>query len=422
MKENLYVFLRKWIYPLLLTLEIWGVRILRWLPGQVRPHSVMIIPPYSPGSLGDEAILTSGARALRDRGLTTMGIIRYQHGDDWSYLGTFADTLDMEDYFIHLRWKDHFRFVWVVRRYRYCLFFGTDVMDGFYGEEGCVRRIRLAGLAARCGVKTSIAGFSFSDKATQGSIQALRDLPVAVSLFSRDPVSFERLTRQVDHAVELVADVAFLLEPETSTPLVRQASEWIAAQKAGGKVVAGFNVSMHLIKQVPALTPEALVVAHREAIVEMVSSRPDLRFVLLPHDTREEFHDGVLIQAVMETLPPEVRACCLAIPSSIHAAEIKAICGQLDLALSGRMHMAIACLGQGTPVACITYQGKFEGLYRHFALDGLMIDPVTATQPGRLAAFFLPVIDRREAIRRQIQSQLPKVRALAAENFRLARG
>ncbi|TLN28532.1 glycosyl transferase family 1, partial [bacterium] len=109
-------------------------------------------------------------------------------------------------------------------------------------------------------------------------------------------------------------------------------------------------------------------------------------------------------------------------PSSIHAAEIKAICGQLDLALSGRMHMAIACLGQGTPVACITYQGKFEGLYRHFELDGLTIDPVTATQPGRLAAFFLPVIDRREAIRRQIQSQLPKVRVLAAENFRLAQG
>jgi polysaccharide pyruvyl transferase WcaK-like protein len=81
------------------------------------------------------------------------------------------------------------------------------------------------------------------------------------------------------------------------------------------------------------------------------------------------------------------------------------------------MHLAIACLGQGTPVACVTYQGKFEGLFRHFELDGMTIEPEQAFQPEGLVKFLMPLIEKRKDISKQVQLKLPQVQQLAQVNF-----
>ena len=38
----------------------------------------------------------------------------------------------------------------------------------------------------------------------------------------------------------------------------------------------------------------------------------------------------------------------------------------VDLVLTGRMHLAIAALGMGTPPLCVAYMDKFEGLFHLF--------------------------------------------------------
>lgn len=112
-----------------------------------------------------------------------------------------------------------------------------------------------------------------------------------------------------------------------------------------------------------------------------------------------------------------INSRCLNIPGPYSAAEVKAICGELDLVLSGKMHLAIACLGQATPVACISYQDKFEGLFQQFDLENMIIEPTEAFQPGRLADFLWPLIEKRKEIRHHIQLKLPYIQQLAQANF-----
>ena len=55
--------------------------------------------------------------------------------------------------------------------------------------------------------------------------------------------------------------------------------------------------------------------------------------------------------------------------------DVKGLCAHLDGVLTGRMHLAIAALGTGTPPLSVAYRGKFEGLMRHIGLDGGLIAP-----------------------------------------------
>jgi polysaccharide pyruvyl transferase WcaK-like protein len=74
-------------------------------------------------------------------------------------------------------------------------------------------------------------------------------------------------------------------------------------------------------------------------------------------------------------------------------------------------------MGQGTPSACLAYQGKFEGLMMHFGLDDLIMQPSDAWRDGGLASFALDAFNRRNTVRKRIASHLDNVMALARSNF-----
>lgn len=392
-------------------------------PGVVMSDSVLVLPPYSPGSLGDEAIMTAGVQQLRACGRHTVGLVAYTAGDDWAYLQPLASILDMERFFFQDCWRARFRFVREVSRYQHFYLFGTDVMDGFYGEGGTVSRMALVNLAAMAGVPVTIGGFSFNENPTPGSVAALRTLSKRVRLCSRDPVSHGRLTRALCRSVDLTADIAFLLKPVAESEVVGRIATWAAGQRAEGRIVVGVNASAHLLKQMAGLRPEQLAQSLASAIEQLFAECAvkcmALSVLMIPHDVREEVNDTTLAAAVVRMLPSEMRRHCLQVPTPVHATEIKAICALLDIVISGRMHVAIACLGQGTPVACITYQGKFEGLFEHFGLPGMTITPEQALCPRHLASFFLPLIEQREELRRHIRAQLSRINWLAQANFSL---
>jgi polysaccharide pyruvyl transferase WcaK-like protein len=410
--------LREQIRSALLTSSVASRRVLRNINhDDGNDPSVLILPPASPGSLGDEAVLTSAAAQFRAAGVKRLGIVSYSADDDWRYLGDIHESVVMEDYFSCGSWKDRSQFVRSASRYQQFYVFGTDVMDGFYGEDETLRRLTLAYLAAQSGIPTTLASFSFNECPAASVVDAMRKLPSKVRLCSRDPISRDRLQQHLGRPVELVADVAFLLGDDAGSDLVRSIEDWIYTQRRGDRIIVGVNVNHLLLRQIPNLTPEELVEAHACAIKELFARCDELSFVLIPHDTRGEVNDLSLAQAVVALLPAEIRSRCLAVTAACSPAEIKAACKGLDIALSGKMHLAIACLGQGVPIACIVYQGKFEGLYAHFGLDNMMIEAALAMQPGCLADFFFPLIDRRDEIRNKIQSKLPQILELARANF-----
>ncbi|WP_009632912.1 hypothetical protein [Synechocystis sp. PCC 7509] len=109
--------------------------------------------------------------------------------------------------------------------------------------------------------------------------------------------------------------------------------------------------------------------------------------------------------------------CSTKVPTLCNAAEIKSIGADLDLVFTGRMPLAIACLGQGVPVAGVTYQGKFEFFFNHFSLQGMTIAPEKAFQTGTLASFLTDIISKSDDIRQIVQTNLAKVQALSDLNF-----
>jgi polysaccharide pyruvyl transferase WcaK-like protein len=68
------------------------------------------------------------------------------------------------------------------------------------------------------------------------------------------------------------------------------------------------------------------------------------------------------------------------------------------------------------PVACVTYQDKFEGLMQHFGLDDVLMSGDKACEPGALTEFFERLLARRNTLRAEVASRLPEVTALSMQN------
>lgn len=383
----------------------------------VDPFSVMVLPPWSPGSIGDEAVMRTAIAQLRKLGFKAVTLIAYEPNENWGHVGDVNSLFNLQAFFKNQTWRSQVAFVRRVSRCAQFYVFGTDMMDGFYGEQLSVDRATLAGLAARAGVRTQIVSISFNNTPTSGSVHALRALPASVRITARDPISHERLVRIVQRPIELTADVAFLLEPATDSQTVTTTLDWVRAQKAQGRTVVGVNVNHLLLRQVPGLTPEQLACTHALAIQELFAQNAQLSFLMVPHDVRDEVSDVSLARDVLAELPAELRPYAMQVPSPFHAPDIKAIVAELDMVLSGKMHLAIACFGRSTPVACVVYQDKFEGLFRHFELSDLTLDPSLVMQPGQLSGFLGPHIQHRDALQEHIKGKLPHVLQLAQLNF-----
>lgn len=381
--------------------------------------SALFLPPDAPGSLGDEAMLAAGMTYLANQGIKRVGIINFKSNAHWENLALVTNTVNMQSYFGSGSWKERFRFVQTVSQYDRFYSVGADVMDGFYSERRTLRSINLAALAAKTGADTTILGFSFNEHPTPASIQALADLPASVRLCCRDPISYERLTHHLPRPVDLVADVAFLLQPAKDSELATGVSSWVHQQQSAGRTVVGINANSLHMQSLPEFGFDDLIRLYADALAELFSKEQILSFLMIPHDFRGQDSDVSLAKAILEALPPEIKPYCMQVPTPCSAAEIKSICADLDLVFTGRMHLAIACLGQGVPAAGVTYQGKFEGLFNHFELQGMTIAPEKAFQPGALASFLVTLIARRKDVRQQIQSKLAKVQTLSSSNFEI---
>ncbi|WP_446339737.1 polysaccharide pyruvyl transferase family protein [Coleofasciculus sp. G1-WW12-02] len=396
------------LFPLYVTFfRFW--RILR--PSYIQPSSSLILPPSAPGSVGDEAMMNATVSYLKQKDLKKISLISYKSNLEWQGLEKVDETIEMENYFSYddLRsLKTLLRFLPIASQYErfYCL--GADMMDGAYYEAFNCKMLRLVSLAAKMGVNSAVIGFSFNEKPTLASVESLRNLPSTVRLCARDPVSQKRLTYHLNRSIELVADLAFMLKPSVDSEIVLKMCKWINEQHDNGRIVIGINPkNPNLIKP------------YVNTLNTMFNQNKQLSFILIPHDFREYkgVSDVVLSDTILNEINPEIQPYCIRVPTPCKAAEIKAIVANLDLVLSGRMHLAIACLGQGTPAACITYQGKFEGLFEHFELEGMTIEPETLFKNGTLMNFLIPLIDHREEIRQHIQSKLPKIQQLSRANF-----
>ncbi|MDJ0516922.1 MAG: polysaccharide pyruvyl transferase family protein [Trichodesmium sp. MO_231.B1] len=402
-------------------LLLWIIRIL----GFVRrlPNSAIILPPAAPGSLGDEAMVCASIDYLSQQGIENISLIEHTHKQ--TYPVDVIENINVRNFFMYQSW---YKFIasfiyvgWKVNQYERFYALGADVMDGYYSNYYTFKTVKIAEIASFIGCSTGILGFSCNRQPTNISKQLLSALPSSVRLNARDKISYQRLIDSIYHPINLVADLAFLLKPVEQSDKLARVLEWVNSQKSQNKIVLGINIHILLLKKLEGITANDLVQVLAETITKLHQDNSQLSFIFLPHDRRKinGFNDNFLSKKVIESLPSEVASSCFKIPFPCLAREIKAIVKHIDCVLTGRMHLGIACLGQGTPIACITYQGKFQGLYQHFNLEPLFIEPKKLFVPNQneLVELVHKLIEQRQSLHEQIISKLDDVKELSQANF-----
>ncbi len=96
--------------------------------------------------------------------------------------------------------------------------------------------------------------------------------------------------------------------------------------------------------------------------------------------------------------------------------EIKYIIGKCDFLVGSRMHACIAAVSQCIPAVCVAYSDKFLGVMETLGIDSIVADARTQTTSEILDGIG-QTFDRREAIRRQLESRMPEVKATVLNLF-----
>jgi colanic acid/amylovoran biosynthesis protein len=289
---------------------------------------------------------------------------------------------------------------------------GADIIDGVYSSEHAGKVVQLCNLAVRCGTPTTIFGFSFSLTPDPEAIAALRRLDPRVVCLCRDQVSLERFRSVTGRSASLVADLAFHMRPELVSSGATAALRSLEAARSQGMHILVFNIN-HLTTDG---TDIDLVKVSVDELTKILGRHRDLHCLLLAHDFRGQQSDQLLLSQVFSQFPEDLRDRTFLLEPPYTAADVKELVGMSDLVVTGRMHLAIAALGQGVPVIGVVYQGKFEGLFDYFAVRDLLFYPSALTQRYVLADHISEILDDLLRYRDTIATSLPHVIEQAGRN------
>lgn len=384
-------------------------------------RDVLLIPPEPIsliGSKGDEAMLVSVISSLSSAGRKVDVAV----GVDWKQLppalleAGAGEAVPVWEYKITLE-----KALQQVSKYREVVIIGADVMDGHYSASKSFRFFMIADLAKKMGRQSTVTGFSFNERPSPSLTQLpFKDFSSQTRLCVRDPISQERFSSISGGLGTLTADVAFLLKPAIARQGLNEVTNWAAGRKAAGDFLLGFNIH-------PALLPNSstdmrkLVESSAAALRSLITQK-NVSVIFISHDSRPTSSDSISLRPIFEELHSSAAHKIHFIEASNSAAELKAIAGLADAVFTGRMHLSIAALGMGVPVGWATYQGKFEGLARHFGLpDWLLVDPSSAVQsPEKLREVLTRMIDEQGSLKSAVEARLPDVRQLASSNLSMA--
>ena len=297
------------------------------------------------------------------------------------------------------------------------LVLGADVLDGYYSPADAARMLLVADLMAAFGAKVSVLGFSFNSRPAKALREVFRLLDPSVVLNLRDAISLRRFDDFARKRAHLVADAAFMLTPRADTAAVKQIAAAITRQREQGREVFVFNIHPMLFKTPePAKLRQMIDLA--AGAMERLSREHNASWLLLAHDYRPEIADDNCLRPLAERLKPALGDQVHHIDQALSAGEIKAVVGLVDGVITGRMHLAIAALGQGTPVAAITYQDKFQGLFAHFGVsESLLLSPAQFLVGDNFEKFLLQFLGAYQAVGAQVRRALPDVMEASRANI-----
>jgi len=381
-----------------------------------RQKMSIICPPASEGSLGDEAIINSITTELKNKG-HYVAMLQFVNKNEYTHIKTVDKRVLLPNYFSSGGWKERIKLIKIFSSFKNFFLLGTDMLDGNYADWYTLGLLKLTHQAAFSGLNVRVVGFSLNEIQDPKSITALNNLPKNVKLYVRDPVSLKRaqsvLTKQ---KLVLTADMAFRLNPVVENDSVKEYMKRILSYKENAFTIIGININPQLFLKTKDL--ENLIISFTDAISKTFNYlNSNVAFVLIPHDFRKTNNDLLLLQNIYDKLSEKIKNQTILIKHKVLASEIKYIIAYTDFVLTARMHVAIAALGQKIPIACVVYQGKFEGLCKHFDIKNNTIEPSEAIIPDKLFQLIKTLINSKETTKKLLEINFEKVQSLSLRNL-----
>lgn len=406
-----------------LLLVFWGIcrGFITLFPKMSLNSSALIIPadPDSLlGSKGDEAMMIATMTAVK-RQNSALGLIV---GSTNTKADALAKTMGMSALRIWGGPLMPFKFLRQLLKSKPAvgLVNGADIMDGYYSPVMSLRMIIAADLLSRCGARTAFVGFSMNAHPVPSVKYAFKHLDRRVRVNLRDPLSWERYENLIGGPCNLVADSAFLLEPVAElTGDSAKTADWMRLQRSHGRKVLVLNLHpMLFLDVVDAGNEVRRLIASVVSVMHDLTPKHSLSWLLLPHDNRSVAGDMTTLCELQKHLGQALEEYTLWVKTPPSAAEIKTLLGHADGAITGRMHLAIAALGQAVPVMTFAYQDKFAGLLQHFNMPSwLVLDAEKSTKPDFLSRQVERFILELPELKILAEEMLPKVTAAAESTF-----
>lgn len=368
-----------------------------------------IIPPATPGSVGDAAMMSAAAAALRQRGFERVDIF---YDQEWPLDSRIDRFIPSSAFFYGDSSKQRAALLRGLVGYTHVFFVGADVLDGAYSPGSVCRRISLVGDASASGRTGVIFGASFNESPDLGTRTALAALPASATVCARDPQSRERMLDVLRRPIRQTADLAFLLEPAPEHPDAVQALDFIKERRRAGDRVIALNVNYLQVAKMPDL-----IVAYREIAAHWMRSAVSL--LLVPHDSRTDTPDAYHLRSIVEGWTPALLARTHMIETESPGA-MKAALASVDFLCTGRLHAMILAMGSGTPAMGVVYQNKFEGMLQlfHLSANDFTTSPECLVRDATgFADRVLDLLARASELRTLVTSRVPAVRRLAENNF-----
>ncbi|MBO3088800.1 polysaccharide pyruvyl transferase family protein [Cellulomonas sp. zg-ZUI40] len=322
--------------------------------------NVLLAPPGG-GNIGDQALVEAFVRNVSGR---TLVISRSSSDFPWINRrggGTVEQVaLPGLVYGSLLSYtRSYVEYSRILQRARSVSVVGADIMDGAYNARASINRANLARRAAINKVDARVLGFSWSSAPHPRAIDAMRAASRSgVDLMVRDPLSFGRIVKDGVPA-RLAADLVFL-----STDQIEPSEEHVS--RDGGSPLVVLNASGLIARSYN----------HMEAYVALIDELTELGYqvVILPHVIRDQGDTDVdacrqVFAGVANT--DRVRL----VESILWPAEVRWLTARAEFVVTGRMHLAVQALLNGTPAVVLATQGKVEGLLQMFGQEDYALDP-----------------------------------------------
>lgn len=366
-------------------------------PSKQPPVHVLITAPGG-GNIGDQAMFEAFAENSSGRVLAILPSSGALNNPDPGRVETAAMPALMQLTGVR-HWVDVWRLGRLVSETRSLSVTGADIMDGGYNPVASVARWNLALCFARKGVPSRLLGFSWNGRSpaiVAAYARAAHD--AGVQLFVRDPVSLRRI--HADGLPKAVGTSDTVFQLTTNNPAITQREEF---ERIAGRAFVIVNAS--------ALVARGLdqVSELREVIDAILAS--DRNVVVLPHVQRGPHGDIEEGARVAQGYPADR---VIFVDRLLEPSGVRSLTRRAEAVVTGRMHLAIMALSQGTPALVVSTQGKVEGLAELFETPDLLLEPSPgfgATAIERIAP------ERLDAFRRRVAARLPVVTELASRNF-----